>query len=126
MKDQAYQAFLYQFFDNTLDGLLYGPVIYDQQGHPVDFIFQEVNKNFEQLTGLINVSGKKASELLPDMILSNPELLEHIGSAASSGKPKSFDTYLKPLDRWFLVSAYSPKKGSFLAVWQNISDRKEI
>ena len=43
-----------------------------------------------------------------------------------TGKPERFETYVAPLSRWFLISVFSPQKNSFVALFQNITDRKQI
>lgn len=121
---QDYSLFYKSLFDNLLDGLAYCQMIFDTQGHPVDFIYIQVNKNFEELTGLKNAEGKKATEIIPGINKSNQELLEICGRVSLTGRSERFEIYTKPLSRWFLVSAYSPKKGFFVAFFQNITDRK--
>lgn len=122
---QDRERFYELFFDNSLDGLAYCQMLFDTQGQPIDFIYLEVNKNFEKLTGLRNAAGKKVTELIPEITTSNPELFEIYGKVSLSGKPERFETYVEPLVRWFLVSVYSPKKKFFVAAFQNITDQKK-
>lgn len=126
IKPKEPEALYGSFFDNVLDGLVYCQMIFAGQSRPVDFICVKVNKNFEKLMGLKDVQGKKASELIPGITTSNPEMFEIYGRVALGGKPERFETYVKPLARWFLVSVYSPKKEFFTAVFQNITDQKQI
>jgi two-component system sensor histidine kinase VicK len=119
--------FLYKlFFDNTLDGLAYCQMIFDAEKRPVDFVCLAINKNFRQLTGLSGIVGKRITKVIPEISLSNPEIFECFGRVSVNGKPEKFEVYIKPLDKWFFVSVYSPKKQFFIAVFQNITDRKEI
>ena len=112
-------------FDNMLDGLACCQMIFDEQGNPVDWIYIQVNKNFAKLTGLKNAEGKKVTELIPGIKTSNPELFEIYGRVSLGAKPERFETYVEPLAIWFLVSVYSPKKGFFVAIFQNITDQKQ-
>src|SRR3989344_1551971 len=125
MKSKVSEAFYQSLFDNTLDGLAYCQMFFDAQGNPVDFMYIEVNKNFEKLTGLKDAMGKKITELVPVIQTSNPELFEIYGRVSLTGKPEKFETYVNQLSRWFLVSVYSPKKGFFTAVFQNTTERKQ-
>jgi len=59
-----------------LDGFAYCKMLFDDSGHPVDFVFLEVNSAFERLTGLKNVVGKKVTEVIPGTKESYPELFE--------------------------------------------------
>lgn len=113
-------------FDNTLDGLAYCQMIYDDKKRPIDYINLEVSKSFEELTGLKNVVGKKISEVIPGIKKSNPELFEIYGRVSLFGKTERFETYVKPLARWFLVSVYSSEKGYFTVVFQNTTEQKKL
>ena len=115
------------FFNNTLDGLAYCKMIFNPEGIPIDFLYIDVNKNFEKLTGLKNVAGKKVSEIMPIIISSNPELLEICGRVSKTGvSKKEFEVYIEPLAKWFFASVYCPKNEFFVAVFQNITARKLI
>ncbi|HSA77607.1 MAG TPA: GAF domain-containing protein, partial [Nitrospirota bacterium] len=111
-------------FDNMLNGFAYCKMLYDD-GRPQDFIYLEVNRVFENLTGLKNVVGKKVSQVIPGIRESYPALLEIYGRVALTGKPESFEIYLEPLATWFFVSVYSTEKGYFVAVFDNITERKK-
>jgi PAS domain S-box-containing protein len=101
-------------------------MVFDTNGRPIDFKYIEVNKNFEKLTGLTGVVGKKVTELIPGITASNPELLEIYGRVALTGKPEKFETYVAPLSRWFSVSAYSPKKNFFVAAFEDVTAHKQV
>ena len=126
MTSQTPEIFYKSLFDNMTDGLAYCQMIFDAQENPVDWIYIRVNKNFEKLTGLKNAEGKKVSKLIPGIGAANPELFEIYGQVSLTGKPKEFETYVKPLSRWFLVSVFSPQKNFFVALFQNITNRKQI
>ncbi|MFI5120439.1 MAG: PAS domain S-box protein [Thermoanaerobaculia bacterium] len=110
-------------FESMLDGFAYCEMLYED-GQPHDFVYLEVNSAFERLTGLKGVVGKKVSEVIPGLRESSPELLETYGRVASTGTPERFEIYLDTLGTWFSISAYSPKNGHFVAVFDNITERK--
>lgn len=112
-------------FENMLNGFAYCRMIYNQ-GIPEDFIYLNVNKAFEEQTGLKNVVGKKVSEVIPNIRTSSAELFETYGRVALSGKPETFEIYLPSLDMWFLISVYSPKKEHFVSVFDVITERKKM
>ncbi len=111
-------------FEHMLDGFAYCRVIYEN-GAPSDFIYLEVNDAFEQLTGLKDVVGKRVSEVIPGIHQSNPELLQTYGRVAQTGRPARFETYLESLGFWFSISVYSPETDHFVAVFHNITERKQ-
>lgn len=125
MRSQAFSDHYRSLFDNMVDGLAFCQMIFDAKEQPTDWIYLEVNKNFEKLTGLKKIVGKKATEVIPEIASSNPELFEIYGRVSLTAKPESFETYVEPLRRWFLVSVYSPKKNFFVAIFTNITSQKQ-
>ncbi len=112
-------------FENMMEGLAYCQMIYDDKGDPVDWIYLDVNTAFEHLTGIKDVVGKKVTEIFTNIKEITPELFEIYGRVASSGQPETFEINFKPLSAWLHVSAYSPSKGYFVAVFENITGRKQ-
>jgi two-component system cell cycle sensor histidine kinase/response regulator CckA len=110
-------------FDNMLEGYAYCQMLFDHN-QPQDFLYIDVNKAFEQLTGLTNVVGKKVSAVIPGIQASNPDLFETFGRVALTGRPARFETYVEPLDIWFSIAVTSPEKEHFVAVFDNITERK--
>jgi PAS domain S-box-containing protein len=111
-------------FENMLEGFAYCQMIFEHD-QPQDSIYLAVNRAFEELTGLKNVIGKKLTEVIPEIRESNPELFEIYGRVAMTGKPEQFEVCLEPLGgRWLSISVYSPAKGYFIAIFDNITKRK--
>ncbi len=110
-------------FDNMLDGYAYCRMLYENQ-NPSDFVYLGVNDAFERLTGLKDVVGKKVSEVIPGIAQSSPELLQTYGRVAMTGQPERLETYLAALKTWFSIAVYSPAKDHFVAVFDNITERK--
>lgn len=113
-------------FVSILDGFVYGKVIFNNHKKAIDYVYLEVNDNFERLTGLKNVIGKTATEVLPIIKTSNPELFEVAGRVALTGRAERSQIYIKPLAKWFLITAYSLKKGYFVAIFENITGLKNV
>ena len=112
-------------FQNMLDGFAYCQMVFDEHGHPQDFVYLAVNDAFGRLTGLENVIGKRATEVIPGIKEMAPELLQTYGRVASTGNPERFEIDFKPLGLWLSVSAYGSGKGCFVAVFDNITQRKQ-
>ncbi len=106
-----------------LEGYAYCEMIYEN-GQPSDFIYLEVNYAFEKMTGITKAVGRRVSEIIPGIRESNPELLEIYGKAALTGKSTKFETYVDELKIWFSISVYSIEKDRFVAVFDNITERK--
>ena len=111
-------------FDNMLDGFAYCKMLF-VDGRPQDFVYLHVNEAFERLTDLKNVTGKRVTEVIPGIRESNPELFEIYGRVALAGNPEKFETYIDSLGIWFSISVYSTEREHFIAVFENITDRKQ-
>ena len=117
--EQRYRS----LFENMLDGYAYCHMLYED-GAPADFVYLDVNSAFERLTGLKGAVGRRVSEIIPGIRQDNPELFQIYGRVAQSGEPESFETYLESLGIWFSVSVYSPQEQHFVAIFENITERK--
>jgi PAS domain S-box-containing protein len=110
-------------FDHMEEGFAHCRMIFEND-KPVDYEYLEVNTAFEKITGLKGVAGKRATEAIPGIKESNPELFEIYGSVAKTGQSERFETYVTPLETWFSVSVYSIQRGEFDAVFSDITKHK--
>ena len=118
--DERYRS----LFSNMLNGLAYCRMLYDDTGAPVDFNYLDVNDSFERITGLRGVVGRKVSEVIPGIRTLSPELFEAYGRVASSRIPETFEFDFKSMGKWLNISVYSPEAGAFVAVFDDITERK--
>jgi two-component system CheB/CheR fusion protein len=119
------EAKYHLLFRNMPDGFAHCRMLFDDAGRPIDFVYLDVNDSFTKLTGLNDVAGKRVTEVIPGIRESNPELFQIYGRVASGGRPERIETYLQPLGIWFSVVVYSPRKDHFVAVFDNITKRKQ-
>jgi PAS domain S-box-containing protein len=115
-------------FENMINGYAYCKMIYDEKDRPLDFVYLEINGAFEKLTGLKReaVVGRRVSEAIPGTKEANPEIFEIYGRVGRTGKPESFEVFFKPLNSWLNISVYGPAKDHFVAIFENITKRKEL
>jgi len=115
-------------FENMINGYAYCKLMFDEKNEPADFMYLEINEAFEKLTGLKReaVVGRRVSEAIPGTKEANPEIFEIYGRVAQTGKPERFELFFKPLNIWFDISVYGPKKSHFVAIFENITKRKEL
>ena len=114
-------------FSKMLNGFSYHRIIVDDHGKPVDYVFLAANEAFERMTGLKRgeVIGKRATEVLPGIENDPSDWINVYGKVALSGIPVAFERYAEVLKRWYSVSAYSPKKGDFVAIFEDVTERKK-
>jgi two-component system cell cycle sensor histidine kinase/response regulator CckA len=113
----------HSLFENMLEGYAHCRIV-NEGGQVRDFIYLEVNSAFEKLTGLKNVVGKPVSEIVPGFYETNMPLFEMYERVASTGEPERCETHLKSLGMWFSIAVYSHQKGHFVAVFDDITERK--
>ena len=114
-------------FSKMLNGFSYSRIIVNDSGKPVDFVFLATNEAFERMTGLKSqeVIGKRASEVLPGIENDPADWIGTYGRVALTGQSVNFKNYSVDLEKWYLVSAYSPRKGYFVAIFDDITERKK-
>jgi len=113
-------------FEHMLEGVAYCKMLFDENGSPVDFVYLDVNRAYSELFGLHDLVGKRVGELVPGIRESAPELFEVYGRVASTGRPEKCEIYIKQLSLWRSMSVYSTEKGYFVAVSENITERKRF
>ncbi len=113
-------------FENMLNGFAYCKILVDENNQPIDFIYLEVDDIFEKLIGLRkeDVIGKKFTEVFPSIKESALDRISIYGKVALTGERTEFDIYFEPIEKWMTISAYSPEKGYFIAVFEDITERK--
>jgi len=115
-------------FTNMLDGFAYHKIIVNDSSGPIDYVFLEVNKSFEGLTGLKkeNIIGKRVTEVIPGIKDMQPDLIRLYGTVALTGKDCNFELYFEPFQKWYSISAYCPETGYFVSIFEDITERKNL
>ena len=112
-------------FEHMREGLAYCKMIFEN-GVGSDFLYLTVNERFEILTGLKNVAGKRVAEVIPRIQELDPGLLEIYARVALTGRPEKFEMFINSFGQWYSVSAYSPEKGFFVAIFDVIDERRRL
>ncbi|HOC59610.1 MAG TPA: PAS domain S-box protein [Smithellaceae bacterium] len=112
-------------FTEISEGFALHEIICDQNGHPVDYRFLDINPAFEKIIGLeaAHVIGKTAKEVLLQTTIYR---IEQYGKVALSGEPISFEGQLKKRDRHYQINAFCPEKGKFAVLFTDITERKKM
>ncbi len=113
-------------FNSMLEGFAYCRMIYDNEGQPADWIYLSVNKAFEEITGLKNITGTEVTKAIPGIREAYPELFEVYGRVAQTGNPEQFDIYFSTVSKWLHISVYSPEKGFFFTVLVDITLHRKM
>jgi PAS domain S-box-containing protein len=112
-------------FSEMMEGFALHEIICNDQGEPIDYRFLEINPAFEKLTGLKaeKLIGKTVHQVLP---ATESYWIEMYGQVALTGEPISFENYSLELDRTYRVSAFSPKRGQFAVIFQDVTEQKRV
>jgi PAS domain S-box-containing protein len=110
-------------FDSMESGFALHEIICDAQGAPCDYRFLEINPAFGKVTGLKSEAliGHTVLEIMPG---TEREWIEKYGRVALRGESIQFEQYSHELAKYFHVSAYSPTRGQFAVIFQDITERK--
>ena len=117
-----------RLFDASLNGMAHCEMVLDEQGRPVDYRFLRVNDAFEAQTELKkeDVEGRTIREIIPGFEKSAFDFIGVHGKVALTGEETEFEQYQEHLRRWYSVHLYSPRKGQFISMFSDITERKEI
>lgn len=118
--EQRYRS----LFAHMLEGYAYCRALYDDQGVLEDFVCLDVNDAFTRFTGLQDVLGKRWTEVVHGVKEVSPELFERFGRISLTGVSEKFEFDFKSLGRWHSLSVYSPQRGDFVIVFEDITERK--
>jgi PAS domain S-box-containing protein/putative nucleotidyltransferase with HDIG domain len=111
-------------FDSMLEGFAYCHMLHDDAGRATDWVYLAVNHSFERLTGLTGVVGKRVLEVLPSIRDDSPELFEAYDRVATTGRPEELEFDFKTLGMWLSISVFSPAADHFVAIFEDITDRR--
>lgn len=106
-------------------GYGYHKILLDENGIPVDYVFLEVNKAFETLTGLKreNILSKKITDIMPG-IRDEFDWIKFYGEVALNQSKKEFEQFSATLNKWYKVQTYSPEKFYFITLFTDITNEK--
>jgi PAS domain S-box-containing protein len=123
---EASEARYRALFENMINGFAYHEVVTDDEGRPVDYVFLEINGAAEKFIGVPRgeLIGRRVTEALPGVENDPTDWIGQFGAVALNGEPTTFQAYSAPLHRRFNVSAYSPRRGYFAVVFEDITERE--
>jgi two-component system sensor histidine kinase/response regulator len=123
----AAEARLRLLFENVPSGIALHELVVDAEGRAVDYVFLEVNAAFERQTGLSRdaILGRRVTEVLPGIERDPADWIGTYGRVALTGEPLRFEQYSAALGRWFDVKAYSPARGHFGVIFNDVTAQVE-
>ena len=116
------------FFSRMIDAFVYCRIITDDSGKPVDYVYLGINDAYERLVGIKkdDLIGKKATDVFPTIEQDSANWIEIIGKVALTGKATTVETFVPTANIWVHASVYSPQKGHFVEILEDITERKRL
>jgi len=110
-------------FNSINDGICLHEIIYNKN-EPIDYKILDINPKYEELTGIKkeDAMGATASHLYET---GQAPYLETYAKVAETGESTTLEIYFEPMDKHFVISAFSPEKNQFATVVQDITERKK-
>jgi two-component system cell cycle sensor histidine kinase/response regulator CckA len=110
-------------FDNMDEGFSLNEMIMDASGNPVDFRILNANRAYGRHTGLNveEIEGKTILEIMPEV---DQKQIEAYGKVAMTGEPFMMEYFSEAFGRHLRVRAFSPQRGRFATVFEDITDKK--
>ncbi|HTY47955.1 MAG TPA: MEDS domain-containing protein [Methanomassiliicoccales archaeon] len=112
-------------FEYSSEGMALHELVNDEHGEPIDYRILDVNSVFTTITRISRgeAVGKLASELYGT---GKPPYLDIYAEVARTGKAACFETYFQPMDKHFIISAFSPMNGRFATAFLDVSRQKKL
>ena len=110
-------------FNSMSEGFCLHEIIYNEKGQPSNYRILDANLAYENILGIKkqDAIGKKATEVYH---VKEPPFLEAYSKVALSGESIHFETYFAHMQRSFSITVFSPVKGKFATIFEDITERK--
>jgi PAS domain S-box-containing protein len=114
-------------FANITNAFAYGKIITDRDGNPIDLIYLDVNRAFEKENKVsrADVLGRRVTEVFPTLRNKPGDWIGPYGRAALDGESTTFEWHSPISGMWKNIFVYSPKKDHFVAISEDITERKK-
>lgn len=112
-------------FETMTEGVALHRLVLDEDGAPADYVVTNVNPAYEAHTGIRpgDAVGRRASELYGTGI---PPFLDVFGRVALTGEPSRLEIFFEPMRRHFRVLVFSPARGEFATVFEDVTATREL
>jgi nitrogen fixation negative regulator NifL len=112
-------------FEAMREGFALCEIICGADGQPCDYRFLDVNSAFEKLLGVTRreAVGRTVRDIFPQV---EDSWIAIYGNVALTGTPTRFENYFEALHKHFEVVAFSPKRGQFAAIFQDVTNHKGV
>ncbi|MFX1279044.1 MAG: PAS domain S-box protein [Promethearchaeota archaeon] len=124
-KSEKIEKIFDSLFNNYTSGIAYHKIIYDQNGTPINYNIKDVNPEYEKILSIKkeNIINKTATEVYE---IDKAPYLDIYSEVAETQISRSFETYFAPMDTYFKISVFSPEKGEFITVFNDVTEARKL
>jgi signal transduction histidine kinase/CheY-like chemotaxis protein len=111
-------------FDSMQEGIYLHELIYDNKGKAINYRIIDANPISEKY---LNIKPEDAIGKLATKLYGTEEapFLKEYSTVAETGEPFTFEQFFAPMNKHFLISVFSPRKGKFATAFLDISKIKK-
>jgi PAS domain S-box-containing protein len=111
-------------FSAMIEGHAVNELVYDVNGIPIEYRILQVNPAFETIFNIPRDTaiGRKSQEVFG---VDESKALALYAEVVRTGQSQFFETWYAPMKKYLAISVYSPKKGIFATVFEDITDRRQ-
>ena len=112
-------------FETMTEGVALHRLLLDERGEPADYLVCDANAAYESHTGIRreDAVGRRASELYG---AGGAPYLDVFARVATTGEPARLDVWFEPMRRHFRILVFSPARGEFATVFEDVTATKEL
>lgn len=113
----------HRLFDNMISGIMVFELIYDDDGNPIDYRLIQANPAFEKMTGTNREKsiGKTSIEFSSG---GDEVFIRNLFRIANYGGSIEYERFNDLIGLYYEGRIFSPRKGQFAIVFNDISNRK--
>ena len=121
--DHAKENLYSKIFSSVNEGVAIHQIIFNDNNTPVNYEIIDVNPAFEEILGINKkeVLGKNSSKVYGT---GEPPYLDVYGNVSQTGIPTHFETYFESMNKYFSINVFSPSKGIFVTIFEDITERR--
>jgi PAS domain S-box-containing protein len=109
-------------FNNSTSGIAYHRIVYDKDQNAINYLLTDVNNQYEEILSINkqDIINKTATEAYN---VEKAPYLDLYSNVAATQESFSFESYFAPMNKYFKISVISSKKGEFITIFNDITDR---
>lgn len=108
-----------------VEAFAYCRLYFDQTGASNDWAYVAANDAFLLLFDISNPVAKRHSQVMPGWREAYPDVVEVLERVVKTQKPEKLEKHFAGLQKWLVMRVSSPVPDHFLAVFEDISERKQ-